>query len=618
MATKYAPYTYSTVGMALESMTVDELKHLASLVPTSKRPTNKGGLVALILDYLTDEGIRAIWDQLDTLQRAAVAETVHGPDYGYSARRFSAKYGKEPDWGTKESWQYRPSRLGFFFYRGSMPQDIKERLKSFVPPPEPLVLASQEGIPPAIMFEVRHYDYETKKYYLEPYEVPLTQCLVERAAQQELIAVLRLVATGKMAVSEKTRLPTAATIKAVTALLQDGDYYTTDVGGAQEVEVPQEDDNEGQEIGPIKGYAWPMILLGARLAEISGKRLVLTDAGRKALAAPPAFTLRNAWQAWLKTDVLDELRRINVIKGQTGKGARSLTAPRTRRAKIAEALMACPPGRWVLVSDFLRYLLAADLDFEVTRDEWSLYIHSSGYGALGQGNAWIVLQKRYIVCFLFEYAATLGLFDVAYIPPDDVPSDYGNNWGTDDLDFLSRYDGLLYLRMTPLGAYSLGLDRSYTPAPLVAQPILKVLPNYDIVITQEAANSGDTLLLATYAVQTSPAVWKLEPSKLLDAMEAGHSLAELREFLETRGAGELPNTVDRLLNDYGARGGRLIDKGFVKLIECSDSMLATLIANDTQAKKYCYQAGERHLVVPIEAEKAFRKAVKQLGYLLPL
>jgi hypothetical protein len=72
-----------------------------------------------------------------------------------------------------------------------------------------------------------------------------------------------------------------------------------------------------------------------------------------------------------------------------------------------------------------------------------------------------------------------------------------------------------------------------------------------------------------------------------------------------------------LLSDYGARNGRLKDRGVARLIECSDVMLATLIANDTQAKKYCSLAGERYLIVPIEHETAFRKAVKQIGYVLP-
>jgi len=45
----------------------------------------------------------------------------------------------------------------------------------------------------------------------------------------------------------------------------------------------------------------------------------------------------NALEKLVKNTLLDELRRVNRIKGQTGKGKRSLTAVTGRRSKIVEA-----------------------------------------------------------------------------------------------------------------------------------------------------------------------------------------------------------------------------------------------------------------------------------------
>ena len=60
-----------------------------------------------------------------------------------------------------------------------------------------------------------------------------------------------------------------------------------------------------------------------------------------------------------------------------------------------------------------------ELDFEVTHDPWKLYIGERQYGSLGYGGShgWSILQGRYISALLFEYAATLGLLDVAYVCP---------------------------------------------------------------------------------------------------------------------------------------------------------------------------------------------------------
>ena len=38
------------------------------------------------------------------------------------------------------------------------------------------------------------------------------------------------------------------------------------------------------------------------------------------MSADPAKTIKAIWKKWIKTTLLDELRRTETIKGQTGKG----------------------------------------------------------------------------------------------------------------------------------------------------------------------------------------------------------------------------------------------------------------------------------------------------------
>jgi hypothetical protein len=45
-----------------------------------------------------------------------------------------------------------------------------------------------------------------------------------------------------------------------------------------------------------------------------------------------------------------------------------------------------------------------------------------------------------------ESLATLGLLDVAYVYPHHLWPEFSGHWGTDDLCFCGRYDGLLYAR----------------------------------------------------------------------------------------------------------------------------------------------------------------------------
>ena len=201
-------------------------------------------------------------------------------------------------------------------------------------------------------------------------------------------------------------------------------------------------------------------------------------------------------------------------------------------------------------------------------------------------------------------------------PPSRSAARLRHLWGADDLPFFSRYDGLMYFRVTPLGAFCLGVASDYAPSPVEAKPVLHVLPNLEIAAIGAALESADRLALDAYATRVSDLVWRLDAGTLLAAIEAGRSVPEIREFLAARSGTPLPDTVGRLLEDVADRSVKVHELGLARLIECADAALAALIANDSRTRKHCMRAGERHLVVPAASDTAFRRALRDVGYLL--
>ena len=202
-------------------------------------------------------------------------------------------------------------------------------------------------------------------------------------------------------------------------------------------------------------------------------------------------------------------------------------------------------------------------------------------------------------------------------PPAGARTDYEDAWGADSLSYLSRYDGLLYFRLNALGAYCLGISEAYSPTQVEAQKFLRVLPNLDVVATETHVPKGDALFLDSFAARISERVWKLDAAKLLAVMEEGRSAAELQAFLEARSEAVLPTTATQFLADYRTRGERLQERGTATLIECSDARLLELIIHDPRTKKHCLPAGDRHFLILPGSDGAFRKALKQLGYVIP-
>lgn len=607
----YSDGSIPTLEIALiEHMNADDLKRLAKHTK-QKIPTRKADIAALIARHLDGERLKTVWQGLDVLQRAAVAEVVHSSSSRFLADRFFAKYGRDPDWGTTDKYGYRlnPSPLGFFFYGGVMPDDLKARLRAFVPEPVAAKVKTVSELPASYDQPWSRWNPKTRTVDEGIEEVPLAIHQTELTAQRELLSVLRLIDAGKVAVSGKTRRPSAAAIKAITHLLEGGDYYPV---------LPVENKWQDENAGPIRAFAWPLIVQAGGLAQLSGSKLQLTKAGRNALSQPASETLARLWSKWLDTTLIDELSRIECVKGQTGKGKRGLTAVSSRRDAIADTLAECPAGSWISTDELHRFVRASGNDFTVSRNAWDLYIAEKRYGSLGYEGGGRMLDERYLLALLLEYAATLGVIDVALIPPAGARPNYGGLWGTEELVYFSRYDGLMYLRITTLGAYCLGVETSYQPAPVETRPVLSLLPNLEITAIGAELEQSDRIGLDTYATQVSDLVWRLDQAKLLAAVEEGRPIDEVRQFIAARTSTAMPDTVTRLLDDVAERSTKVRDQGLARLVECTDPALAALIANDSRTRRHCMLAGERHLVVPAASEAAFKRTLREVGYLVAM
>jgi len=580
-----------TLHQTLANFTIDQLKRFSHLLPDATLVGRKDELVAAVMHQYQGLGLSNLWRRLDELEQTAVAEALYSVGGYFDGHKFLAKYGKSPAFSVKTDRHDRPTLLALFLFNeegGScVPLDLRESLKAFVSAPKPARLKTEEVLP----------DVSDAS--------PIVVRVMENEALSDLPRVLRLVEQGKVKVSDKSRLPGAATTQLLASHLSNGDFYAE----------PPKKNAWDQEIGAIKAFAWPMLLQAGGLAQQDGTKLALSRSGLKALSAQPAEVLRGLWNKWLKNTLLDEFNRVDVIKGQKSKG-RVMAAIAPRRAAIDQALRHCPVGAWIKVDEIGRFMRAEEMDFSVCHDPWRLYISDAHYGALGyQGfHDWEILQLRYLLAVLFEYAAPLGMIDIAFINPEGARKDLHGLWGIDELRFLSRYDGLVYFRLTELGAYCLSLRDNYTPCRPPSSLKLSILPSLHIKVADGQPSMEESLLLETWATRETEAAWRLDRTRATAAVEQGHDLTVLHNFLIASEDQPLPDSVEAFIKTVAQQGGALKTVASALLLECKSAEIAQQIAEHKETAKLCLPAGPRHLAVRTDQVEKFRAALHILGF----
>ncbi len=361
-----------------------------------------------------------------------------------------------------------------------------------------------------------------------------------------------------------------------------------------------------------------MIFQAADLADASGSTLELTKSGLAAFTQPPEVVIRDMWNRWLTHTQFDEFARINIVRGQQlHYQSFSLTEAASRRNMVELALNECTVGKWVSFNDLSTHIRAIGVKIESAYDPQLLRISGVVDGFLGQDEHfnWKILEEPYLLCLLFEYAATLGLIDLAYTNLDGARNAHHKFPGGDSLKFFCRYDGLQFIRLTPLGEYCLGRTDSYQlPEPRVKTPT-RLLPDLRLVTAESEFVHYEKVFIECFAEPESDSLWRLDLIKSVDTLKNGYFTAEnLRTFLAERDDQPMPERIEGFLRNIEIRSQAAERLGETVLYEFKDTEVAQHISTDKRTKEYCSFVYENVLGVCPASEKKFQDEVRKMGY----
>ena len=601
-----------TLNEHLMAQTVETLKALAARLGLKNPPLRKVELKRAIESQLLDA--TAQWlGALDDNERLLLAELAHG-EGAIAPQVFASKYDCDFPSVSTSTYPYdrkKISPLGAMLIwdgqRYHLAQELRSKLKALLPPPSPPPPQVEDALPETLTIDTGKWGRPSEE------ERTIHTFNGEATVLTELRRVLALAQAGKLRVAPKNGRPTAATERLIAQALAAPDL-------ALEVEDEEaRKDRWYESPGAVRAHAWAVLAQQCGWCKASGERLAPTKLGARLLdAGPRPEDLRQGLEQLLADNDFDEFNRINHIRGQGGKGAKALSRPAERRRVIWASMRAWPEGKWLAFDEAFRLVFATEQGFTVSSDPWGLYISDAQYGALGYDYVTDDLERQYLRALLMEPLATLGMVEIAYTYPHHLWPDLRDAWGIDEMWYLGRYDGLLWARLTGLGAFCLGLRRDYAPPEPAGRKLLRALPTLDLVAPDLGALTiAERTQIERWAEPRSAGVWRLERGRILEQLEQGGSMDELRRFLAAHVEGDLPPAAQTFLSDIERAAGALARCEEALLIEARDEHAALIIAHDARAGKLCRHAGGRWLAVPCRRERAFRAALRELGYILP-
>ena len=242
------------------------------------------------------------------------------------------------------------------------------------------------------------------------------------------------------------------------------------------------------------------------------------------------------------------------------------------RKPVIELLKTCPVSRWIEYGDFEKYMAMFHDDFFRRLLSGEVYIQglrcSYGYN-VSRPPDWSECEAR-IIRLMLSFLGAIGMLDIAYV--EGTP-----RFREDDDDFCV---GIAGFRITPLGAWILGMNDKYEAAsPRATQPEegeLVVQPDHTVIISglksrivHEARLSG---FLTKVSSEDNVSVYKIDFQSMVRAFNSGMEPRAVKAILEKASSRPIPENVARSFADWQAKAGKVKIRT-IALLETEDAFI---------------------------------------------
>ena len=295
---------------------------------------------------------------------------------------------------------------------------------------------------------------------------------------------------------------------------------------------------------------------------------------------------------------------------------------REKRVKKAllDLLKALLPSEWYSIDLLLKYSFYRDFYFEVVqpgRYGSELYFNkANSYGYGGYERVYIrkenyreVVVAPFLKTFFFLCSA-FGLLDIAYDAPEN--SVYQER----DKAYLSPFDGLRYLRLTPLGAYVIGLRKNYE-AVVQEKRANVLLDDKRLILTLEGQDPLKQMILEKMADKLNDTCYKVSYQSFLKECTTQKDIKQKIKMFTDLVSDSTPPVWQDFLQDVLNKINPLVKQTKLTVFSLQENKeLISLFARDEVLKKHVLKAEDFHVLIEQKNVSKVKKRLEEFGYFI--
>lgn len=293
------------------------------------------------------------------------------------------------------------------------------------------------------------------------------------------------------------------------------------------------------------------------------------------------------------------------------------------RHTLSTLLRAMPAQEWLDPEDLAKYCLYHDLTLEVAqKSSAARYLSYKGdppnkkeryyydpKRPVTSGNYGYTVMMPFFKGALF-LLASFGLVDLAY---DEPVNDLAQRAGR---AYLSPFDGLRYVRLTPLGAYVAGQTDDYD-AQIEEEHAEITLDDNRLLLTIEGQDRMKQLVIEKIAEQIGASCYRVNYQTFLRECKTTQDIEKSIELFHAHICADPPEIWQEFLQDVLAKINPLQPNSGITVYKLAQNReLHNLFARDSVLKKYIMKAEDFHIAIESKHLSKVKKRLEEFGYLI--